>query len=104
MLLHPHAQLCEWRRKTLIPGVVSSGWCLLLLRQVELFSTPWTAATRPLEWLSATPPEFALRTERGTPVVPAPWPKKPNKAACIHLTTTASSHCEVKSSQSCPTP
>ena len=47
MLLHPHAQLCEWRRKTLIPGVVSSGWWLLLLRQVELFSTPWTAATGP---------------------------------------------------------
>ena len=65
---------------------------------------PVDCSHRPLEWLSATPPEFALRTERGTPVVPAPWPKKPNRAACVHLTATASSHCEVKSSQSCPTP
>lgn len=38
---------CVAEKKTLIPGVASSGWWLLLLRWVELFSTPWTATTRP---------------------------------------------------------
>ena len=39
------------------------------------------------EWQQATPPEVAVRTGWGIPVVPALSPEKANHLACVHLSS-----------------